>query len=52
MPKKLNQTNKNTPINRGNISEMELFLLARPIWQGWQESNQRPLVLETNALAS
>lgn len=47
-----NRINKNTSNNWGNKSEKELFLLARPVWQGWRDSNPRPSVLETDALAN
>ncbi len=43
-----NRTAKKDPINRG-LTEHEIAL--RSIWQGWRDSNPRPLVLETNALA-
>lgn len=52
MSKSLNQTDKNDKDNRGEKTENELFELVRPLWQGWRDSNPRPLVLETNALAN
>lgn len=52
MANNVNRTNKNTPNNRGKLTEKEKFLLLRSVWQGWQESNPRPSVLETDALAS
>lgn len=50
--KVLNQTAEKDEINRGEINKKDLKNEIYPVWQGWQESNPRPSVLETDALAS
>ena len=52
MANNVNRTNKNTPNNRGKLTEKEKFLLLRSVWQGWRDLNPRHQVLETCALAS
>lgn len=39
MANNVNRTNKNTPNNRGKLTEKEKFLLLRSVWQGRVESN-------------
>ena len=36
-----NQTNKNTPLNRGEMKEKELEMSLRSIWLGMRDSNPR-----------
>lgn len=43
------QTQKNDPINWGHPADDPTL---RSVWQGWRDSNPRPSVLETDALAS
>ena len=41
MANNVNRTNKNTPNNRGKLTEKEKFLLLRSVWQGWSDSNRQ-----------
>lgn len=47
-----NQTDQKDKNNRGKMAEEELKNALRPIWQGRQDLNLRPSVLETDALAN
>ena len=46
----LNRTNKKDPIDRGHSVEKAQLELLRPIWQGRQDLNLQPTVLETATL--
>lgn len=46
------QTPQNNEDNRDKNSPEGLFEEICSIWQGWRDSNPRPSVLETDALAS
>lgn len=45
-----NQTDQKDKNNRDKMTEEELKTALRPIWQGRQDSNLRPTVLETATL--
>ena len=45
-----NQTNKNNPILRGQIDQNALEKAVYTVWQGRQDSNLQPTVLETATL--
>ena len=46
----LNRTDKNNENNRGEINKKDLKNEIYPVWQGRQDSNLQPTVLETATL--